>query len=49
MSQIYCPFCENSIRIGDEDQEVACKNCGRRFPIESENVYSSINFKERKK
>lgn len=35
MLQIFCPFCEHVIRANDTDQEVVCKNCGRRFPIES--------------
>ena len=35
MLQISCPFCECIIRANDIDQEVVCKNCGRRFPVES--------------
>ena len=35
MLQIFCPFCEYTIRANDIEQEVVCKNCGRRFPVDS--------------
>ena len=38
MFQIFCPFCEHTIRANDIDQEVVCKNCGRRFPVDSEDA-----------
>ena len=46
MLEIFCPFCECSIRADDFDQEVVCVNCGRRFPVESG---GACYFKERGK
>ena len=34
LALLACPVCQAGVRLGEDEQEIVCEGCGRRYPIE---------------